>query len=550
MAGRVPLAALAFAAILAAAAQAAGPTVLVRYGFDDDAVETGPDTFAVFRAAHGRVGLSTVFRRSGYRSVEIRDVPGNGDFSELQGYFPEQRTGHVFAHFALLTARPEEELNIALAGPQRFRLGKDGIAFWLSTREGRFVHVSDSIPKKLAPVRGFVWYEVDVAYDVEAGVYDLTIHEEGRAEPMVALRNQPGAARQRGSAVDVFSFISDPMEDASDVTYFVDDVSIATSRDVTVAPLVAPGRRKLFVDAFAEYRRTQDDKVRCLPAVSLPDFGIAWSGPLGARGITLLEEALRSGGQGDRGSTLPADDARGRVVGAAAQWREGCAALERGDAATALDRFERAAASPRGADLRAERRARPARGRTGGGGGGAPGRDRLGMGGRCRASPSSPPGWPSRAATSRGALETLRPAAEAGDATAAERYYSALLLGSPLARSPGLRGGGGAPSPRRPHGRGLARARRRRRLPSRGRARGPRALRGSGRAPRPIRPRSSSSSRMPPSCSRTSSRSDGTASGTTGRSASPDAAAARPQRSWNTTPARTCTSCSVTPLRK
>jgi len=155
MAGRVPLAALALAAILTAAAQAAGPTVLVRYGFDDDAVETGPDTFAVFRAAHGRVGLSTVFRRSGYRSVEIRDVPGNGDFSELQGYFPEQRTGHVFAHFALLTARPEEELNIALAGPQRFRLGKDGIAFWLATREGRFVHVSDSIPKKLAPVRGW-----------------------------------------------------------------------------------------------------------------------------------------------------------------------------------------------------------------------------------------------------------------------------------------------------------------------------------------------------------------------------------------------------------
>ena len=118
------------------------------------AVETGPDTFAVFRAAHGRVGLSSTFRRSGYRSVEIRDVPGNGDFSELQGYFPEQRTGHVFAHFALLTARPEEELNVALAGPRRFRLGKDGIAFWLSTREGRFVHVSDSIPRKLAPVRG------------------------------------------------------------------------------------------------------------------------------------------------------------------------------------------------------------------------------------------------------------------------------------------------------------------------------------------------------------------------------------------------------------
>jgi tetratricopeptide (TPR) repeat protein len=427
MAGRVPLAALALAAILAAAAQAAGPTVLVRYGFDDDAVETGPDTFAVFRAAHGRVGLSSTFRLSGYRSVEIRDVPGNGDFSELQGYFPEQRAGHVFAHFALLTARPEEELNVALAGPRRFQLGKDGIAFWLSTREGRFVHVSDSIPKKLVPVRGFVWYEVDVAYDVTAGAYDLTIHEEGKPEPIVALRNQPGAARQRGSAVDVFSFISDPMEDASDVTYYVDDVVIATSRDVTVPPLVAPGRRKLFVDAFAEYRRTQDEKVRCLPAVSLRDFGIAWTDPLGARGITLLEEALRSGGQGYRGGTLPAEDARGRVVGAAAQWREGCAALEKGDPATALERFERAAASaPEGriyglsAVLALLADGRPAEAE-----------ERLGQ---------IAPEWAddaryaivtARLALARGDLagaqETLRPAAEAGDAAAVERYYSVLL---------------------------------------------------------------------------------------------------------------------------
>ena len=426
MAGRVPLAALGLALLLVSPARAAGPTVLVRYGFDDDAIETGPDTFAVFRAAHGRVGLSSIFRRSGYRSVEIRDVPGNGDFSELQGYFPEERTGHVFAHFALLTARPEEELNIALAGPQRFRLGKDGIAFWLATREGRFVHVSDSIPKKLAPVRGFVWYDVDVAYDVEAGLYDLTIHEEGRTEPIVALRGQPGAARQRGSAVDVFSFISDPREDTSDVTYFVDDVVIATSRDMAVPPLVAPGRRKLFVDAFAELRRTQDEKVRCLPAVSLRDFGVNWSGPLGARGLTLLEDALRSGSQ-DEAGRLPADDARGRVVRAAAQWREGCGALENGDATTALDRFERAAAStPEGriyglsvvlALLAAGRAAEAT--------------ERL---------DAIAPEWAddprlaiitARLAVVRGdaagALEGLRPAAEAGDAAAGERYYSALF---------------------------------------------------------------------------------------------------------------------------
>ena len=81
----------------------------------------GPDTFAVFRAAHGRVALSSAFRLSGYRSVEISDVAGNGDFSELQGYFPEQRSGRVFAHFALLTARPPWHIRSVAPAPEGVR---------------------------------------------------------------------------------------------------------------------------------------------------------------------------------------------------------------------------------------------------------------------------------------------------------------------------------------------------------------------------------------------------------------------------------------------
>jgi tetratricopeptide (TPR) repeat protein len=439
MAGRVPLAALVLAAALAAGAAPALPpsspsprpvpgaaTVLVRYGFDDDAVDTGPDTFAVFRAAHGRVGLSTAFRVSGYRSVEISDVHGNGDFSELQGYFPEQRGGHVFAHFALLTARPDQELDVALAGPRHFQLGKDGIAFWLSTREGRFVHVSDSIPRKLAPVRGFVWYTVDVAYDVDRGRYDLAIREEGSPEPVVDLRDQPGAASQARSAVDVFSFVSDPTEDASDVTYYVDDVSIATSRAVVVPPLVAPGRRKLFVDAFAELRRAQDGKPRCLPATTLADLGIVDTEALGTRGLALLEQVLASEGA-EGASALPADDARRLLLQAAAQWREGCRALEAGDAAGALERFERAgAAAPAGRIYALDAAlALIVLGRT------DEASDRLAA---VAADWTDDPRYAivaAREAAARGDLvtarETLRPAAERGDAAAAERYYSLLL---------------------------------------------------------------------------------------------------------------------------
>jgi len=387
-------------------------TVLVRYGFDDDSVATGPDTFAVFRAAHGRVGLSSAFRLSGYRSVEISDVAGNGDFSELQGYFPVQRTGRVFAHFALLTARPEEELNVALAGPGGFQLGKDGIAFWLSTREGRWVHVSDSIPKKLAPVRGFVWYTVDVAYDVGRGRYDLLVREEGRPEPVVSLRDQPGAASRPASAVDKFSFISDPMEDLSAVTYYVDDVAIATSRDVAVPPLIAPGRRRLFVDAFDELRREEDARPRCLPPTSVADLG------LDGRDAGGLARAL--GGEPDA-----ADTSRG--LRAVQEWRAGCAALDGADAAAALAHFSRAATlAPQGRLYRlsgalalialgraaeAEQQLTAIRGEWG---------------------EDAPFAVVSALAASRrgdqaGAREAVRAAAEAGDRAAAERYYLALL---------------------------------------------------------------------------------------------------------------------------
>src|SRR6185295_3388515 len=188
-----------------------GPrSVLASYSFEDT-VATGPDTFAIWQGARhvatgrGSVSLSGAFHVSGYRSVQIKDVAGDGDFPELQGYFPVRAAGRLFFHFAFLTTDPREELNIALAGPRFFQMAKDGISFWLATREGGLVHISDSIPKKLFPVEAFVWYAVDVAYDLAAGTYALTIHREGQDVPLVALRGQPNPSRQPGSAVDKFS---------------------------------------------------------------------------------------------------------------------------------------------------------------------------------------------------------------------------------------------------------------------------------------------------------------------------------------------------------
>jgi len=247
---RQPLTWLVLALALAGASPDSGKPspVLVSYSFDDALVDTGPDTFSVFRNARGNVALSTEFQVSGHRSVEVRDTAGDQDFPELQGYLPERRDGWLVIHFALLVTDPNEELNVAFAGPGWFRLGKDGMAFWLTTRDGWLRHTSDSIPKRLLPLEPYTWYAVDVDYDVARGRYNLRITPEGADRPAVSLVDQPNTSMQAGSAVSLFSFTGSVLTDDSNVLYYVDDLWIGTSREAVLPPFVAPGRRRLFAD--------------------------------------------------------------------------------------------------------------------------------------------------------------------------------------------------------------------------------------------------------------------------------------------------------------
>ena len=59
--------------------------ILAWFDFEGEAVETGPYTLIAYEDARGSVRLTTRYRLSGFRSVEIRDVAGDGDFAELQG---------------------------------------------------------------------------------------------------------------------------------------------------------------------------------------------------------------------------------------------------------------------------------------------------------------------------------------------------------------------------------------------------------------------------------------------------------------------------------
>ena len=364
-ASRRTLAALAAIGLVAAARPGvargmARPALLASYSFDDD-VATGPDTFAIWQGARhsrggrGSVRLTSAFHVSGHRSVELRDVAGDGDFPELQGYFPVRNAGRLFFHFAFLVTDPSQELNVALAGPRCFQLEKDGIAFWLGTRGGRLVHYSDSIAKRLFTPEAFVWYTADVAYDVAAGSYQLTIRAEGQQQPLVSLAAQPNAANQPGSAVDKFSFVGAPLSDSSNVVYYVDDVVIGSDERVAVLPFQAPGRRKLFIDAFAEYQRLLRERPRCLPALGPEELGLEPDDlqQLVAAGFSdSLQRLLAAPGapaprlSGERGP-----EHWRSVLEAGGEWNEGCRALERGDASLALARFTAAADAVREAPL-------------------------------------------------------------------------------------------------------------------------------------------------------------------------------------------------------
>jgi hypothetical protein len=324
-------------------AQAAAPPFLVRYSFDDGAVATGPDTFTVFRNAKGSVQLSTAFHVSGYRSLEIRDVAGDGDFPELQGFFPERRDGRLFLHFALLVTNPSQELNVALAGPGWFLLQEDGIALWLIVRDGYLRHVSDSIPKRLLAIKPFTWYGIDVDYDVARGRYDLRIVEEGNPRPVVSLKNKKNASAQPGAAVKVFSFIG-ALDDKSNVDYYLDDVVLGSDPDAKRPAFVAPGRRKFFVDIFAEQAslfkriRQPGSPVSCPPLLDLAEVGLSARDLLEARAagrLDALEALLAPGASGIDPPASP-------KLQAVALWKAGCSELERGKASEALNAFEAA----------------------------------------------------------------------------------------------------------------------------------------------------------------------------------------------------------------
>lgn len=307
--------------------------VLVSYGFDDKGLELDGNRLFLFQNATGHVGYSSEFALSGYQSIELQEGQYDEEFTELQGRFPEQKNGLLRFHFAILVENPEQELNIAVAGHQHFRVEKDGIAFWLHTQNGVLIHETNGIPKKLFSIDPFQWYFFDIVYNIDTGKYDLFVDSEKSSDPLVALRDQPNSSNNPHSGIDRFSFIGD-LGDRSTVHYFIDDVvltqypSLAAARSATEesiknqrksrnidlselntsssvskpTPIGESSKnftaRRGYLDAFLEVQTMLRQTPRCLPAIVPSDVGLSAADLNGLlRGVEgpNLEERIRLG---------------------------------------------------------------------------------------------------------------------------------------------------------------------------------------------------------------------------------------------------------------
>ena len=251
---------------------ATADNILADFSFDDGNLASGPDSFMVFEYAKGSVLLNNEFVFSGSHSVEIRDVAGDGDFPELQGYFPVQRNGILHFHFSMLLTGLDDDFHLALAGPRNFEFEKDGIAFWMALREGEIWQYSQGRPKTLFQPQTFTWYHVDVSYDIEAGIYDLVMREEHNPDPIIELFDQPNVISVKNSAINKFSFAGDIQTNLSNAVYYIDDILVTTSEEIFDQKLIAPGRRRLFMDHWLEIRRNSQGELTCLPLVAQEDI--------------------------------------------------------------------------------------------------------------------------------------------------------------------------------------------------------------------------------------------------------------------------------------
>lgn len=341
-------------------------TTLVQYGFDET-LPSAKDGFLIFENTRGFVEPSSDEKFSGYKSLQIKEEPLDNGFVELQGLYGPVIAGDVLFHFAILIKNPEEELNIAIAGPEHFYMKKDGMFFWLKTLNGNLHHHADGIPKRIGKLEASTWYVVDAVLHIERGTYDLRIINSRTREVLALLKEQPNATHSPGSRISKLSFIGD-LEDRSTANYFVDDVELSilsTPLDLDapqeikkprfrealvgeinplgdrnyVAQAIPSSPRKGYLEEYKELKQLLFERPVCLPATSLSDFGISQKDLQGVENPEEIRGAIKT----DDSSIPSPESLKGVTAKTIAEWRLGCVSLAAGDYQNANLRLHRAA---------------------------------------------------------------------------------------------------------------------------------------------------------------------------------------------------------------
>lgn len=272
MAGRISTKLVALTLVLASHIALAQQATIVSYDFDGGLLQSGPDTFQVFRNNLNKAELSYELAHSGSASIHLTDPVGDLDFVEFQGYFAPQDSGVLTLGFSFLITGEENAFSVALTGERKYQLHKRGINFWL-TYDGEWLrNYNNSIPKKVLRPEAFHWYTVRTELNFDVGRQNLLIMDEygDVVYEAEALPMAPGVHNIH--TVQEFSIVGDIYDKVSS-DFFIDSFFITSSTSLP-RKLVAPGRRMLFVDRWNDYQATVQGKLRCLPAINLDDIGI------------------------------------------------------------------------------------------------------------------------------------------------------------------------------------------------------------------------------------------------------------------------------------
>ncbi|MEM1152699.1 MAG: hypothetical protein AAGI44_01065 [Pseudomonadota bacterium] len=301
----------------------------VAYDFDGYLPDSGPDTFQVFRSNLHKAKLSQAFAHAGTGSIHFVDPAGDGDFVEFQGYFEEQSQGHLSFGFSVLLTDRDNAFSAALTGTKKYQHHPEGLNFWMIYDGDWLRSYSNSIPKKIIQLETFQWYTVLADIDFDANTYDVSVSDESGnvlyREKSLALA--PG--RHDHHSVKEFSIVGDISDQlASD--FFIDSVYIASSTHPKPTEWVAPGRRSLFVERWNKFQSNVVGRLRCLPAISLEDFGIDHEALGEIFQSNEMDDLLRLTSDQYRFTERDTEELHPKLQ-ALAHWRHACQLLERGE---------------------------------------------------------------------------------------------------------------------------------------------------------------------------------------------------------------------------